>query len=98
MAQHFEPSEICPIFLRIPAAEIVLLKSLLESYELLGELRTLDPDVAIVAILSLRGTAETVRQMLASEQDKVDWREIDCPEEYSGDWLVQEVLASQRRA
>lgn len=77
-----------PIFIKLPASQIVYLKFLLESYEGIAELRTLDKDQAIVVILALKDTKEQVEKMLEYEKSKIRWEYLDKPPTLEGDWLL----------
>lgn len=80
-----------PIYLELPPENIVNLKFLLESYEGIGELRTLDKDIAQVVILSLQDSKQDVLNLLESEKDAIKARIIDKPASLSGDWLFGEL-------
>lgn len=55
-----------PIFLKIPPESIVRLKFILESYEYLGVLRTLDKEKGVIAILSVPDAAGDLESILSS--------------------------------
>ena len=80
-----------PIYLELPPENIVLVKFFLESYEGIGELRTINNDIAQVAILSLLDTKDHVLNLLESEKDSLKFKIIDKPEILSGDWLLGEI-------
>lgn len=75
-----------------------MLKSLLESYESVAELRTLDAGAGVVVVLALTSTEFLVRQIItaASSEDTLGLsllREIAAPENFAGDWLLQEMYS-----
>jgi len=80
-----------PIYLELPPENIVLIKFLLESYEGIGELRTIDNNKAEVAILSLLDTKDHVLDLLEAEKESLRFKFIDKPEVLSGDWLLGEI-------
>lgn len=80
-----------PIYIQLPPEKIVLVKFLLESYEGIGELRTIDNDKAEVVILSLRDTKDHVIKMLESEKGSLDYKIIEKPASLSRDWLLGEM-------
>lgn len=80
-----------PIYLQLPAEKIVLIKFLLESYEGIGELRTIDNDKAEVAILSLTDTKDHVIKLLESEKDNLQHKIIEKPAVLTKDWLLGEM-------
>ena len=81
-------SEFQPIYIKLPPSKIVLLKFLLESYEGIAELRTLDKDQALVVLLALKDTLNTVRNLLESEKEILCWEELQNPPNLEGDWLL----------
>jgi hypothetical protein len=80
--------KISLLFLKLPAEEIVTLKFLLESYEGLGELRTLDCERGEVVILAIPDTVADLRAMLNSVKEMLKFREIPEPSSLEGDWLL----------
>ncbi len=80
--------EFYPVYLQIPAEKIVELKFLLESYEGIGELRTLDNDIALVVILGLKDTAAQIRKIIESEKENLKCLEVGQPDCISSDWLI----------
>jgi hypothetical protein len=80
-----------PIYLELPPEKIVLIKFLLESYEGIGELRTIDSDKAEVAILSLIDTKDHVLNLLESEKNSLQYKIIEKPKVLAGDWLLGEI-------
>ena len=80
--------KILPLFLKLPIENVVHLKCYLESYEGLGELRTLDRDKGEVVILAIEDTIADVRSFVASVQVELDIVEIDQPESVKNDWLL----------
>ncbi len=82
-----------PIFVKLPASQIVLLKCLVESYEGIAEIRTLDAELAIVVILSLDDTKETVLKLLECEKESLGAEIIDKPKRLiQSDWLLSYLL------
>jgi hypothetical protein len=85
-------SELVPIFVSVPTEHIVILKSILESYEDLGIARTLDAEKGQVVILALGDSALELRGMLDSLQESLKLRYLPTPEDLSGDWLLSEEM------
>ena len=77
-----------PIYLRLPTENVVFLKFLLETYEGIGELRTLDNDKGLVVILALTDTKEIVEKMLASEKTSLKWEYTTDIPDLKNDWLM----------
>ena len=85
-----EDDNITPLFLKLPAEEIVTLKFLLESYEGFGELRTLDRERGEVVILAMPDLLPELKAMLETVKDMLRLREIPAPASLKGDWLLSE--------
>jgi len=81
-------AEIFPLFLKLPIENVVQLKSYLESYEGLGELRTLDREKGEIVILALDDTISEVRSFVDSVKSELEITEIDQPESVKNDWLL----------
>ncbi|MCB0324823.1 MAG: DUF4911 domain-containing protein [Bdellovibrionales bacterium] len=82
------PDDIRPLFLKLPPEHIVLLKNLLESYEGLAEIRTLDRETGEIVLLALPDTEATLRSVLDSEQPSLAFRYIPTPSSVAADWLL----------
>lgn len=82
-------SELTEIYLRIQRADIALIKFVLESYEGIGIVRTLDRKKATVVVLAMSDLLDHVRAALESLREHMDWYEIPPPAEQD-DWLMQE--------
>ena len=89
-------SDVVPLFYRLPTENIVEFKFLLESYEGLAEVRTLDAERGDVVALAVSDTAETVANIVQSFAERLEVREREAPENLEGDWLLAE-WAEQRR-
>lgn len=85
-------SDLAPIFLKLPPQKIVYLKFILESYEGLGELRTLNSNSGEVVILAIRETKENLDQLLNSLKQELSLCQILPPYSMKGDWLLSEEL------
>ena len=80
--------EFCAYFLRVPAAHIVHIKSLIECYEEVAIVRTLDPREAQVVILTLEDSRTIVEAILTDLTDKLQMRPFTPPKDMSEDWLL----------
>ena len=81
-----------PIFLRLAPEDIVYLKAILESYDELGVLRTLDQKTGDVVILSLPDLKADLDGLLESMANEINFTILDsAPENKApGDWLIEE--------
>jgi len=82
--------DLIEIYLRIQREDISLIKFILESYEGLGIMRTLDRKKATVVVLAMPDLIHHVRAVLESLREYMDWYEIPPPAEQD-DWLMQKV-------
>jgi len=84
--------EMSPIFLRLAPNDIVYLKAILESYDELGVLRTLDQKTGDVVILSLPDLKPDLEGLLSSLANEISFTILDAApgNQAPGDWLVDE--------
>lgn len=78
------------ISLRIDPENIVLLKSILESYDELGILRTIDQSKGHVAVLSLKCLTQDLTALLDSLKEDLGFEYVAA--ETNDDWFMGEVL------
>jgi len=78
------------VYLKLPPEKIVELKFILETYEGLGELRTLSNMTGEVAVLTTGGQREVLSELLESLSEGLGMREIPKPDSLKGDWLLGE--------
>jgi|GEM_PF-5718581 len=64
--------QLCPVFIKLSSENIVRLKFLLESYEGLGLMRTLNPDRGEIVILATSTTAKYLTGLLDSVGEELD--------------------------
>ena len=82
--------DLIEIYLRIQRQDIALLKFVIESYEGIGIVRTIDRKRATVVVLAMPDLRQQVRAVLESLREHMDWYEIPPPAEQD-DWLMQTV-------
>lgn len=73
------PPELVSIYLKLPPEHIVTLLFLLESYDGLGIIRTLDRDRGYVLVLAPTDTAPVVKELLESLRQELQFETIPCP-------------------
>ncbi|HXG18995.1 MAG TPA: DUF4911 domain-containing protein [Methylomirabilota bacterium] len=83
-------NDLIEIYLRVSREDIALLKFVIESYEGIGIVRTIDRKKATVVVLAMPDFLRHVRAVLESLREHMDWYEIPPPEEQD-DWLMQKV-------
>jgi len=82
--------DLIEIYLRIQRTDIALLKFVVESYEGIGIVRTIDRKKATIAVLAMPDLVDHMWRVLESLRDEVEWYEIPAPIEQD-DWLMEEV-------
>ena len=83
-------SDLAPIFLTVALEDIVYLKSILESYEELGIIRTLNKARGEIVILALKDTESELLALLESIRSEMSFRITPPPEGMAEDWLLSE--------
>ena len=76
------------IYLRVRRADITYIQLLIESYEGIGIVRTLDRHAAIIVVLVAPDFTDTVREVLAEVSRQIPCVEIPKPAVASEDWLL----------
>ena len=81
------------IFIKLPPEHIVTIKFLLESYEGLGIIRTLNAERGRLVIIAPPDSMQTLHELLKSLQNELSLEIMDTiPSEARADWLVKEYL------
>ncbi len=83
-------TELIEIYLRLQREDIALLKFIIEAYEGIGLVRTIDRKKATVVVLAMPDLLHHVRAVLESLREHIEWYEIPAPTEQD-DWLMQRV-------
>ena len=86
--------DLIEIYLRLRREDIALLKFVVESYEGIGIVRTLDRKRATVVVLAMPDAIAHVRAVLDSFRDEMEWYEIPPPAEQD-DWLMTTVKSDE---
>ena len=82
--------DLIEIYLRVQREDIALLKFVIESYEEVGIIRTIDRKKATVVVLAMPDFIDHVWAILNSLREHMEWYEIPPPAEQD-DWLMQKV-------
>jgi hypothetical protein len=72
-------SDVVEIYLRLPPAEIAYLKFVLESYEGIAVVRTVDRHAAVLVLLAAPDLAQEARRILEALRPEVHWEEVAPP-------------------
>jgi len=86
--------DLVEIYLRIQRTDIVLLKFVVESYEGIGIVRTIDRKKATVVILAMPDLIDHMWAVLESLREEMEWYEIPPPQEQD-DWLMEKMKNEQ---
>jgi hypothetical protein len=84
-----EKSGMRALFLRVAPRDIALIKFVLESYEGIAVVRTIDRRAALIVVLVADDFRDVVAGALASLAEHVRIEETPAPPEASDDWLLQ---------
>jgi len=83
--------DVHEIYLRVRRQDIAYIKFIVESYELLGIIRTVDPERAVIVLLVLEDSLTLAREVLAALSGEVDMEEVPRPAGLGDDWLLAEL-------
>ncbi|HUI26888.1 MAG TPA: DUF4911 domain-containing protein [Candidatus Kryptonia bacterium] len=72
-------ADIVPIYLRVDPRDIALIKFVIESYEGVGIVRTIERRAAVIVLLAVPDFVPTARAILASLSEQVVWEEVPPP-------------------
>jgi Domain of unknown function (DUF4911) len=79
------------IYFELRAEDIAYVKFIIESYEGIGIIRTIDRKKAVIVVLIVEDFLAVGRALLASLQNEIQLTEIRRPAEVGDDWLMREL-------
>jgi hypothetical protein len=82
---------LIPIYLEIRPQDIAYIKFILESYEEVGIIRTVERKKAVIVLLAVEDFIETARAIVKSLQQEITLIEIPPPPDLGDDWLMTEL-------
>ena len=82
---------LIPVYLEICPSDIAYIKFVLESYEEVGIIRTIDRKKAVIVLLAVADFIEVARAIVKSLQQDITLIEIPPPAGLSDDWLMTEL-------
>jgi Domain of unknown function (DUF4911) len=82
---------LVPIYLEIRPQDIAYIKFILESYEEVGIIRTVERKKAVVVLLAVEDYVETAHAIVKSLQQEITLIEIPRPPDLGDDWLMTEL-------
>jgi hypothetical protein len=77
--------------LEIRPQDIAYIKFILESYEEVGIIRTVERKKAVVVLLAVEDFLETAQAIIKSLQQEITLVEIPPPADLGDDWLMTEL-------
>jgi hypothetical protein len=86
------------IYLETCPQDIAYIKFVLESYEEVGIIRTIDRKKAVIVLLAVEDFVETARAIVKSLQQEITLVEIPPPADLSDDWLMTELATDSSPA
>jgi hypothetical protein len=81
-------TDVVPIYLRVDPSDIGLIKFVVESYEGVAIVRTVDRKAAVIVLLAVPDSVGDVRGILDSIAPLARWEEVAAPVD-SDDWLMR---------
>ena len=88
---HDKASLLVEIYLKVSPPEIGFIKSILESYECIGIIRTVDRDRGIIVAMVPSDFEWDAWQVLESIRDETKWTRVPPPNNFADDWLMKEI-------
>ncbi len=86
--------DVHELYLRVRRQDIAYIKFIVESYELLGIIRTVDAHQAVIVMLVLDDSLALARDVLHALAGEVPLEEIPRPEGLGDDWLLGELAGA----
>ena len=83
------------IYFEIRTEDIAYVKFVIESYEGVSLIRTVDRKKAVIVVLIVEDFLDDGRALLASLQREINMTEIPRPAEVGDDWLMTELATEE---
>ncbi|HEY3305718.1 MAG TPA: DUF4911 domain-containing protein [Candidatus Binatia bacterium] len=79
------------IYFELRPEDIAYVKFILESYEVIGLIRTIDRKKAIIVVLIVEDFLAVGRSLMDSLRSEIELTEIPRPADVGDDWLMKEL-------
>lgn len=79
------------IYFELRPEDIAYVKFIIESYEVIGLIRTIDRKKAVIVVLIVEDFLAVGRSLMASLCSEIELTEIPRPADVGDDWLMQEL-------
>jgi len=83
------------IYFKLRPEDIAYIKFILESYDGVGIIRTVDRKRAVIVALVVEDFLATARALFASVKNEIEIAEIPRPAEIGDDWLMRELAVEE---
>ena len=84
-------TDVNEIYLEVRPQDIAYIKFIIESYEILGIIRTVDRTKAVIVVLAVPDAMELAQGVLAALGGEIPIKQIPRPDEIGDDWLLTEL-------
>lgn len=84
-------TDVHEIYLEVQPQDIAYIKFIIESYEILGIIRTVDRAKALIVVLAVPDTIDLTRGLLAALSSEIPIRQVPRPNDIGEDWLLTEL-------
>ena len=84
-------TDVNEIYLEVRPQDIAYIKFIIESYEILGIIRTADRTKAVIVVLAVPDAMELAQGVLAALGGEIPIKQIPRPDEIGDDWLLTEL-------
>ncbi len=81
-----------PIYIRLDPEQLVVLKYIVESYDFMGVIRTLNRESGEIVVLAVEDTVAELQSLLASVQSEIGFIITPPPASACEDWLLSETF------
>jgi hypothetical protein len=90
--------ELQEIYLEIAPENIAYVKFILESYEEIGIIRTVDRKKAIIVLLAMSDFVDIAHEIIESLKRDIPLAEISRPADMADDWFMRELAEAMTPA
>jgi hypothetical protein len=79
------------IYFELRPEDIAYVKFIIESYEVIGLIRTIDRKKAVIVVLIVADFLAVGRSLMDALKNEIELSEIPRPADVGDDWLMQEL-------
>ena len=93
----FASTDVNEIYLEVRPQDIAYIKFIIESYEILGIIRTVDRTKALIVVLAVPDAMDVTHGLLAALGSEIPIKQIPRPDNIGDDWLLGELDSSEAK-